>query len=339
MSARDAAAQTALVTGATGFLGARLAETLLERGFRVRALVCESCDSAPLARLPLEIARADLADKAALRKATEGQRFVFHCAGRVTDWGTREEFMRANVDGTRNVIDACIASGVERLVHVSSLTVLGLPRSGEVVDEQTPYARAPEDYYSQTKILGEQLVRRAHGTHGLATTVVRPGLVWGLGEAKLFPRIAALLRKGLMVYVDQGANNVALSHVESLAHGLVLAARSREAAGGVYHIVDGGRLTAREAIERLAIALGTPPPRFSVPFEVAYATAAAAEAAARLLRRRDPPPITRFAVRLVSSHCYYDSSKAEHELGYRPLIDFNEGIAQLAHEAGRSPSP
>jgi len=98
---------TALVSGATGFLGGYLAEMLQERGYRVRALARETSDLGRLKALGVEIVIGELSDPASLRRETEGQSLVFHTAGKVTDWGKKEEFFHANRDGTRNIIRAC----------------------------------------------------------------------------------------------------------------------------------------------------------------------------------------------------------------------------------------
>jgi nucleoside-diphosphate-sugar epimerase len=328
-----------LVTGATGFVGRHLVPALCRRGARVRALTRRTSDLGRLGELGVEVASGDLEDPASLERAASGQRLVFHTAARVSDWAPREELLRVNVDGTRNLVAACQAAGVERLVHVSSLTVLGLPRDGALVDEQTPCATPPLDPYSESKLAGELLVREANGRRGLATTVVRPGVVWGPGDTTIMPRFAALLRRRRMVLVAGGANRVALSHVANLVEGLILAATTPAAAGRVYHVVDGEELTAREAIEGLAEALGTPPPRLSLPFPLVYGLAAAGELVARTLGRSAPPRITRFGVRLVACDCRYDRGAAQRDLGYRPLVPFREGMAALAVALAIAPPP
>jgi nucleoside-diphosphate-sugar epimerase len=318
----------ALVSGATGFLGGRLAAALVARGWRVRALARPTSDVRALAALGVEIAPGDLDDAASLDRAAEGQRVVFHTAGRVSDWGPREAFFRANVEGTRRVVAACRRAGVERLVHVSSLTVLGLPRDGRTVDESTPPAD-PRDPYSASKLEGERLAAGAHGA-GLAVTVVRPGVIWGPGDVTIVPRLAALLRRGALVLVDGGRNRIGLSHVDNLVAGMLLAAEAPAAAGRLYHLTDGEELTARAAIEAIAGVLGVPPPRRSLPFAAVLALAAVLEGAARLARRPRPPAMTRYGVRLVSCDCRYDLARERGELGYAPRVSFRDGVRALA---------
>lgn len=328
----------ALVSGATGFLGGHLAQVLHGLGYRVRILVHKRHRVEHLLALGMEIVEGDLLDAASLARATDGQSVVFHTAGKVTDWGPREEYFQVNAEGTRNVIAACRRSGVGRLVHVSSLSVLGLPRTRETVTEQTPYPAALPDPYSASKKAAELLVRAANGEGGLETTVVRPGVIWGPGDITIVPRLADLLRRREMILIDGGRNLLGLSHIESLARGLVLAAEAPGAAGQIYHMTDGEEITARAAVDALADVLEVPRARFSLPYGLVYGIAALIEGAALLVRRATPPRMTRYGVRLVACDCRYDIGKARRELGYRPAVTFGEGIKALRFEpAARRP--
>ena len=226
----------ALVSGATGFFGGHLVVALQAHGFQVRALARKTSDVTKLTELGIEIVYGDLNDAESLRNATAGQRYVFHTAGKVSDWGARHEFFAANEGGTARMIEACKRSGVERLVYISSLSVLGLPRDGRMVDEKTSYGTDAYDAYSASKIAGERLALLAHGQSGLSVTVVRPGVIWGNGDITIIPRFAALLRCGAMVYPGGGQNLIAMSHVRNLAAGAILAAQTAIAGGQIYHI-------------------------------------------------------------------------------------------------------
>jgi nucleoside-diphosphate-sugar epimerase len=330
----------ALVTGATGFLGGHVAAALVARGYRVRAFSRRTSGLDALERLGVEVVRGDLADVPSLVDAASGVPLVFHAAGRISDWGPREAFVAANAEGTRNVVAACQEAGVRRLVHLSSLTVLGLPRDGRVVSEETPTA-APSrgDFYTETKLAGERLVREAHGRRGLATTVVRPGAIWGPGDPNVVPRIVRLLRRGAMPYVGGGGNLLGLSHVDNLVPGLVLAGETLAAEGQLYHLTDGEEITAREAIDAIADALGVPRPRLSMPRWAVLGAAALVEASARVLGRSDPPPLTRYGARFVSCHARYDLGKARRELGYDLVVPFREGVAGLFRCGARAAVP
>lgn len=330
MTGSNSTSSKVLVTGATGFLGGALTASLVSRGYRVSALSRRTWGLEALERLGVEVVRGDLSDGASLERAASGVRVVFHVAGRVSDWGPREEFLRANAEGTQNVVAACQRAGVSRLVHLSSLTVLALPRDGRVISESTQTAPpAAGDFYTESKQAGEIAVREAHGSHGLSTTVVRPGAIWGPGDPNVVPRIVRLLRRGAMPYVDGGRNLLGLSYVDNLVLGLVLAAETEAAAGQIYHVTDGEEITAREAIDAIADALGVARPRVSLPRWAVLGAAALVEATATVLRLRRPPPLTRYGVRFVSCHARYDLGKARRELGYEPVVSFREGVDRL----------
>jgi nucleoside-diphosphate-sugar epimerase len=300
---------------------------------RVRVLARPAADTSRLEAIGAEVRRGDVTAPATLDAAVEGQAVVIHAAGRVADWGPRREFFRVNAQGTANLVAACRAAGVRRLVHLGSLTVLGLPRQGGVVDEDTAPADVSGDAYTVSRLSGERIVRAAHGEGGLETVVVRCGLIWGPGEPTVLPRILALLRRGRMVYPGGGRNHVGMTHVDNLVEGVILAATVPAAAGRLYHVTDGEDLTCREVLDAIAAALGVPPPRRSVPFPVVYAVAALLEGVATILRSSSPPPMTRYGARLVACDCRYDIGRARRELGYKPLVSFRAGIAQLAQAA------
>ena len=326
---------SALVSGATGFLGNFLLARLREKGFPVRALVRGSSDTTSLQRSGIELSEGDVSDLPALRRAMEGRQLVFHTAGKVSDWGRRQEFWQANVEGTANVIQACRDAGVKRLIHVSSLTVLGLPRTGKRVDEKTPLAGSVRDHYTISKMAGENLVRDAHGRSGLETVVIRPGVIWGPGDTTILPRLIALLRRKRLVFIGRGNNHLGLSHVDNLSRGLILAAMTPAAAGQLYHMTDGEAITARSAFQALARTLGVDPPRFALPFSLVYLLAAGLELLARLRHDPTPPVLSRYGVRLIACDSRYDISKAQNELGYAPHLTFSQGIAALVPAQGR----
>lgn len=319
----------ALVSGATGFLGSRLAAMLAEQGYRVRALARSTSDLSRLAKLGVEIVIGDVGDPASLTRAAAGQRVVFHTAGLVTDWGPADKFMTVNRDGTANVIAACQGAGVSRLVHISSLTVLGLPRDGRLIDERSPYAVAPPDPYTRSKIAAEQLVRAAHGQQALTTTVIRPGVIWGRGDLTIMPRLVALMRRGCMPCLGSGDNLLGLSHVDNLAQGCALAAEREAVAGQIYHMTDDEPVTLSQALDAIADVYHVPRPRWRVPVCFVHAAAALVESAARLRGDTQPPAITRYGVRLLACHSRYDIGKARRDLGYAPRINFAEGVSTL----------
>jgi len=187
----------------------------------------------------------------------------------------------------------------------------------------------PPDPYTQSKIAAEKLVRAAHGSHGLATTVIRPGVIWGAGDTTILPRIVALMRRGRMPCLGRGDNLIGLSHVDNLALGCALAAEHEAAAGQIYHITDGELITLRRALDAIADIYHVTRPQLNVPVRTLQTMAALIELIARLRGVSQPPAITRYGVRLLASHCRYDIGKAKRELGYASQVTFAEGIAKL----------
>lgn len=320
---------SALVSGATGFLGGRLVNHLQRAGYRVRILTRDNSDLTALSGGEFEIVKGDLDDEESLRHAVDGVNVVFHTAGKVTDWAPRKEFFRVNTYGTERLINACLQASVRRLVHVSSLTVLGLPRDGAPVNEETPPAEAPRDPYSASKLAAEQRIRTACVHRGLDAVIVRPGVIWGPGEITIVPRIAGLLKKGRMVYIGRADNILALSHVDNLCTALLLAAAAPAASGQIYHITDGEEITARQAIDTLASAMNVPKPSLSLPFPILYGAAAFMEWTAKRMGSQKPPMLSRYGVRLIACDSRYDIDKARRELGYTPVKRFYAGIEEL----------
>lgn len=170
-----------LVTGATGFIGRHLTERLLGSGAKVRILVRTESEHkvSPCLRQHADIVRGDLGDPESLRQATRGASRVFHCAGYVLDWGRSSDYLDANVEGTRLILEASADAKVERFVHLSSIAVFGVP-SPVYFDDETPHAPG-RDHYSRTKSEGEKLVLRYHAEERLNVTVLRPAVVYGVG--------------------------------------------------------------------------------------------------------------------------------------------------------------
>jgi 2-alkyl-3-oxoalkanoate reductase len=327
-----------LVTGASGFVGGELTRSLVEQGRTVRALVRPTSDVARLRDLGVELAVGALEDGESLRRAADGCELVFHNAAAVSDWGPAEGFRRVNVDGTVALIEACRAAGVTRLVHTSSLTVLGIPRDGRRVDEETPTLQRPRGAYTATKIEAELRVREANGA-GLETVVVRPGGIWGPRDPTLLPRFVELAERGRLFWIGRGDGALGLSHVAHVVDVLMRAGATPAAAGGLFHVADGERVTSRQLFEALAEGLGLPAPRRGVPVAALELWAGLAEATARLLRSPRPPVISRYAVALLACDVEYPIERARQVLGFEPWISVARGVEELSRWYSSAPRP
>jgi nucleoside-diphosphate-sugar epimerase len=317
------------ITGASGFIGGQVTETLAAR-HEVLAL-SRSARSAELARS--RGARPILGNLGAVAAADlEGVDAVVHCAAFVEEWGTREQFWEANVTGTRQLLEVARRAGVARFIHISTEAVLFDGHDLVDVDETHPYPERHRFLYSETKAEAERLVLAASAP-GFTTIALRPRFVWGPGDQTVLPTILRMAREGRFAWIDGGGVRTSTTHVANLVHGVTLALE-RGQGGQAYFIADDGERTIREVLTRLAATQGVTLPGRSLPGKVARALAAVTEGAWRLLRLESQPPLTRFTASMLSSNVTVRTDKARAQLGYAPVITVDEGIAGLssAHE-------
>lgn len=318
----------AFVTGGSGFVGGALIERLRREGWTVRALARSDASAERVRALGAEPVDGDLTDPAALAAGAEGCEVAFHAAAKVEDWGDPAEFERVNVGGTRNTVEACRRAGVHRLVHVGTEAALMAGQPLVRVDEDAPLRPDSPALYSSSKAAAEQVVRAANGG-GIETVVVRPRFVWGRGDTTLLPRLVEMVRTGRFRWIGGGRQLTDTTHVDNTVEGLWLAA-TRGPAGGVYFVTDGEPVVFRDFLTRMLGTQGVEIPDRSVPYAVAHAAAAGTERVWRLLKRPGSPPLTRFAVWASGRECTLDTSRAERELGYRPVITRGAGLDELS---------
>lgn len=312
----------AVVTGASGYLGSELVRGLLASGDEV---VAGSRKPVPeLAALGARPVELDLSDRDALREAFRGAEVVYHAAAKVGVTGSRADFVASNVAGTENVIAACEARRVPRLVFTSSPSVVFDGGDHVMASNDLPYPTRYASEYPRTKALAERAVLAANGRWGLSTCALRPHLIVGVRDPHLVPRIVQRARAGKLVRVGDGRNEVTLCPVEDAVHAHLLAGRALAPgvphAGKAYFIGDARPVVLWAWIEGLLAALGIEAPRRRLSKRAAYAVGAACEVAWRILRRDGEPPLTRFvALQLATSHSY-DMKPASRDFGYQPVV-------------------
>jgi len=317
-----------LLTGASGFIGGHVAERLVAEGYQVRCLVRESSDTAMLERLAVEIAVGDLTSRRSLDVAASGCRYVVHCGARVSDWGTTEEISRANVDGTRHLLEASASAAVERVVHFSSTDVYGHPgRPG--IDESYVAPRF-RNWYAQTKLAAEAEVRRAGREHDLAVVILRPSTVYGPRSREVVGEIGRAIRGGNMLLVDRGRAVAGLCYVDNLVDAALLALRHDAAPGQAFNITDGLPVTWREFTDALAGGLGAARVRWSIPYWLAGGIGVSLEAGYRAARRATRlevrPLLSRQAVQMLGIDQDFSNRKARELLGWKPRVGYDAGL-------------
>lgn len=307
---------TALVTGANGFIGSAVVRCLLAEGLSVRGFIRASSDQRNLTGLKIDIVYGDLCDQASVDAALAGCETVFHVAADYRLWAPRPiEIYRANVGGTRHLMEAALRRGVRTVVHTSSVATLRPSADGSpATEESNACAEEMIGHYKRSKFLAEQLVRQMVETRGLPAVIVNPTAPVGPGDRRPTPTgrmvLDAVLGR-MPAYVDTGLNIV---HVDDVARGHLLAARHGRA--GRRYILGGTNMSLREILVEIARLTGRPAPRIRLPVRLLMPLAGAAEGWARLTGRE--PRLCRDSLRLASQRMYFSSDRASRELGYGP---------------------
>ncbi len=317
----------ALVTGGGGFLGRYIVEQLLEQGHEVRVF-CRG-EYPELTKIGAELFRADLQNSEKVFEACQSIDIVFHVAAKAGFWGKWEEYYNANVIGTQNIIDACLKTGIKKLVFTSSPSVIFNNSAQENVNESIPYPNKYENFYSHTKAIAEQLVQSANSEQ-LATCSLRPHLIFGPRDNHLFPRVLAKAKQGKLPQIGTGQNLVDLTYVEDAAWAHLLAAEKLEIgskiSGKAYFISQNEPVNVWDFINQLLNSLDIPPIRIKFPLWLARIAGGLMELSYKILPLNGEPPFTRFlASELAMSH-YYDISNAKNDFGYTPKYTMEEAL-------------
>jgi 2-alkyl-3-oxoalkanoate reductase len=317
-----------LVTGGNGFVGRYIVEMLLQRGDRVR--VVGRGEYPELTALGAQCFRADLSTPeggVALVAAMHGVETVFHVAAKASIWGRFDEFYRNNVTATQRVVRAAIRAGVPKLVYTSSPSVAIGTDDLEGVDESTPYPQRYLAPYPQTKALAERFVL---AQTDIATTAIRPHLIWGPRDPHIFPRLLARARKGRLLRIGAGKNLVDVTYVENVAEAHIQAADAlgthSPLRGRPYFIGQEQPVNLWEFINEVVTRAGYKPVRRAVPPAVAMQLAGALEDIYSQLNLDRDPPFTRLMISQMSRSHWFDHSAATRDFGYGPRISIEEGL-------------
>jgi predicted dehydrogenase/nucleoside-diphosphate-sugar epimerase len=308
-----------LVTGASGLLGRALLDRLRRSGESVRVLVRRR--SADLEGLPgVQIVYGDLGDPQAVDRAVAGVQRVYHLGAAMR--GRWADFDAGTVTATSNVVQSCLKHDVERLVYVSSVTVLDYagqsPRA--IVDESAPLEPHPEKRgsYTRAKLLAEQMVVDASRRRGLRAVVVRPGQIVGPGSEAVSP-YGAITLAGRWIAIGAGRLKLPLVHVNDVVEGLLAAATRPDVCGSIFHLVDPAAVTQRDYISRCQAAAEGALRVTYVPRAAVLALGFALDLVGRLLGR--DLPLTSYRIQSIKE-LTFDGSAARRQLGWKPMTRF-----------------
>ncbi|HEY5645586.1 MAG TPA: NAD-dependent epimerase/dehydratase family protein [Pseudomonadales bacterium] len=318
-----------LVTGGAGYLGQNLTRELLRRGVSVRIFDQQRADFTHEA---LDVVQGDVRDFEAVRRACEGIDTVFHTAAVMSFLGLatraqREESFGINVRGVANIIRACRAARVRRLIYTSTNNVTF---GGPVIDgdESHPYADNPKDLYTQTKILGEKLALEANDREGLLTCAIRPGGIYGPNDRLIVTRLANDCARGMIpIPIGDGTAKSDNTFIDNLVDGQIEAARhlapDSPVCGQAYFITDGVSLNYFDFFQPFVEELGHRYPKLRLPAAPLYALAATWEFLHWAVKV--PPPLfTRLELRKMTVSHYNRIDKAQRDFGWQPKVSLDE---------------
>lgn len=316
-----------LITGGTGFIGARLAARCLERGEPVRVLAQTNTDAERAAAQAVrsraaEVVLGSISDAAAVRQAVEGCARVYHFAAAQHEANVPDaHFHEVNVEGTRTLLDAAAAAGVRRVVHGSTIGVYG--RLEGTIDETSPCR--PDNIYGTTKLEGEKLALSRAAE--VPVTAIRISETYGPGDRRLLKLFRAVDR-GRFFMIGDGRNLHHPVHVDDLLDGMEAAAASEQATGEVFLLAGPEPVTSDQMVAAIARALDREPPRMHVPLAPFLAAAWVMETTLRPLGIQ--PPLHRRRMDFFRKSFTLSRDKAARVLGFEPRIGFGEGARGTA---------
>lgn len=315
------------VTGGTGFLGGALVRRLLAEGVPLRVLARPSRRANELEARGAEVVRGHLGDSESVARAVEGMDLVYHIAAKVDTPGTKSDFFETNVGGAERVFTACLRQRVSRVIYTSSVAVYGLVRSGERIDEDTPYDGAPQlrDFYAHSKILADEFAVSFARKTGLPVVIIRPGLIYGPGKPLPVGLLGFSLGKTNFVFGKRDWR-IPLNYVENLIDALQLASNLKDERLRRFNIVDNEELTLgqyheiRTEVEKTRT-LFFPgwPVLLAAPF---------AEALMRLLRLGGGPSFSKHQLKRGLQDRWYDTRRIREEIGWAPKVQLREAVEQ-----------
>jgi 3beta-hydroxy-delta5-steroid dehydrogenase/steroid delta-isomerase len=326
-----------LVTGGSGFVGANLVTTLLDRGYSVR-----SFDRAPSPLAPhpqLQVLQGDITDKAVCAQAVEGIDTVFHTAAIIDLMGGasvsdeyRQRSFAINVGGTQNLVDAGQAAGVQRFVYTSSNSVVMGGQNIAGGDETLPYTSRFNDLYTETKVVAERFVLSQNGVGDILTCAIRPSGIWGRGDQTMFRKLFESVIAGhVRVLIGRKSARLDNSYVHNLIHGFILAAQhlvpGGTAPGQAYFINDDDPINMFEFARPVVEACGQPWPRIRVNGPIVRAAMTGWQ---RLhFRFGIPAPLLEpLAVERLYLDNFFSIAKASRDLGYQPLFTTEKALTE-----------
>ncbi len=325
------------VTGATGFLGGRLVEILLERGESVIALGRNLDELKRLEALGASIVRAELTDRKALSETIPVNSIIIHCAALSTPWGREVDYYKSNVLGTQIISSVALEKSVQRFIHISTPSIYVDQISKELIEESDPLPRTMINLYAKTKLQAEIVIDQQVDV-GLPAIILRPQGIFGPKDTAILPRLIRVAKKGFIPVMNDQVK-IDLTYVDNVVEAILCAIDAQdECIGEKYNITNDEPINQLITLETILNQLGYPVKRKIIPTQRALKIASALEWAYRTLPLKGEPLLTRYSVCTLAFTRTLSVEKAKRELGYGPVYTMQEGLERTIPWFARSPS-
>jgi len=328
-----------LLTGATGFLGRRLSEILVQKGYFVRGVARKLSNIEKLKELNMEIFFADVADADSLKQAFEGIDYVIHAAADTA--GNEGDGQSSTIQGTQNIIDLCEQFKIKKLIYISTCNVYSTAdyENGQIVTEESSLERFPRKRgtYSYCKLKAEEIVRQAMEEEVIPIVCLRPGTIFGPGGEIFTPMMGFTLGHKLFAIIGPGKFVLPVVYIDNLSDAIIKAIDNETDSVKIYNVVDTEKLTKKDYVDHLLKKLYPGAYYIYIPYKLLYLTVLTQEMAFRILKRK--PFLTRY--RLVSSqrNIIYDTSRIQNDLRWNPPVSFKQAIDEiLQYEQSGAPT-
>jgi 2-alkyl-3-oxoalkanoate reductase len=319
------------VTGAGGFLGKALCEYL--RSAAIDVVGFARGDYPELIDLGVNMIKGDINNQQALYSAMANCDVVFHIASKAGVWGNKESYFKPNVDGTDNIINACLAHHIPRLIYTSTPSVTFCGKDEENIDESTPYASNFLNFYGLSKAVAEQQVLNSN-SKSLKTVALRPHLIWGPGDRHLIPRVLARAEANKLKLVGNTDKLVDTIYIDNAVYAHLLAAvelnkNNAKCAGKAYFLSNDEPILMADMLNKILACKHLPSLTKRVPASIAYALGTVLEWIYLALRKQDEPIMTRFVAKQLSTAHYFNISAAKNDFNYLPIYNTEQGMQRL----------
>jgi len=320
-----------LVTGATGFLGQRLALELKNKGYLVTAVGRNQLIGNSLQKSGISFINTDLTDKERTLALGVNQDIIIHCAALSSPWGRYQDFFAANVLATRHIVDSCLKHQVKRLIHISTPSIYFNYTDRFNIKESDPLPKTMVNHYAQTKLLAEQEVE-AGILQNLAAIIIRPRGIFGPGDTALFPRIIKANNKLGIPLIDGGNNLVDLTYVDNVVDALIAAIDSPpESLGRKYNISNGAPVKMIDVLTKIFQLLDIPCRFRPTSFAKIYNLARILELIHKTILFGKEPVLTKYTAGIMAKNMTLNTDLAQKYLNFQPKINIETGLENFVN--------